>query len=159
MSEAFFDYPGEVTTDSGAIHFAPDWTEREWTQLVEGAQVVRFKVGQRLVQRGDADRNLLIVTLGSLDVLIPQGRKGKPISVAILPAGSVAGEQAFLDGLPRSADIVALEDGEAVLVSPEAFDALVARHPGLAFELLRELARMLSAKLRQANEFISKRLG
>jgi len=159
MSETFFDYPGEVTTDSGAVHFAPDWTEREWTQLVEGAQVVRFKAGQHLVRRGDADRNLLIVTLGSLDVLIPQGRKGMSTSVAILPAGSVAGEQAFLDGLPRSADIVALEDGEAVLVSPEAFDAFVARHPDLAMEFLRELARMLSTKLRQANEFISKRLG
>jgi len=159
VSDPFFDYPDQDSTDSVQIGFSPDWSDRQWSLLVEGARIERFKVGQILARRGDSDRSLLIVTEGCLDVRIPQGRKGVPTSVATLPAGSVAGEQAFLDGLPRSADLVALEDGEALLVSPESFEAFTLRHPDLALSFLRELAKVLSAKLRQADDFISRRLG
>ena len=158
MPDPFFDYPNQESP-SEEIVFLPSWTEPDWQALVQSAEVRRFRLGETLAHLGDADRTLLIVTAGSLDVLIPQGRRGKMASVATLGSGSVAGEQSFLDGLPRSANLVALEDGEALVPHPEAFESFAARHPALALAFLRDLARMLSTKLRRANEFIAQRLG
>ena len=158
MPDPFFDYPNQEVP-SEEIVFLPSWTEHDWTALVKCAEVRRFRQNEVLARMGEADRSLMIVTTGSLDVLIPQGRRGKTTSIAILGAGSVAGEQSFLDGLPRSADLVALEDGEALVLRPEAFEIFAARHPDLALSFLRDLARMLSTKLRRANDFIAQRLG
>lgn len=144
---------------SEEIVFLPSWTEADWRALVREAEVRRFRLGETLARQGEADRSLLIVTAGALEVLIPQGKRGKMASVAILGSGSVAGEQSFLDGLPRSADLVALEDGEALVLRPDAFEIFAARHPDLALSFLRDLARMLSTKLRRANDFIALRLG
>jgi CRP/FNR family transcriptional regulator, cyclic AMP receptor protein len=158
VPDPFFDYPDQEAP-SQEIVFLPSWTERDWQALVQSAEVRRFRKGETLAKMGEADRSLMIVTSGSLEVLIPQGRRGKMASVATLGSGSVAGEQSFLDGLPRSADLVALEDGEALVLRPEAFEIFAARHPDLALSFLRDLARMLSTKLRRANEFIAQRLG
>jgi CRP-like cAMP-binding protein len=67
----------------------------------------------------------------------------------------VIGEQAFLDGKPRSATLRAITDGEMLSVSLEAFQILAAHEPELARDMLLDLARTLSVKLRQANTFIS----
>ena len=88
-----------------------------------------------------------------LEVLIPRGASGKLRSTQVREAGAVIGEQAFLDGKPRSATLRAITDGEMLSVSLEAFQILAAHEPELA--MLLDLARTLSVKLRQANTFIS----
>lgn len=156
MSNPFFDYPEQDSgNSSGALVFLPDWGASQWSALMQQASIRRFHAGETLVRRGDIDRSLMIVTRGAIEVLIPQGRKGELVAVAVLATGSVAGEQAFLDNLVRSADLVAREEGEAVVVGVDAFDVFAGRHPELAREFLRDLARILSVKLRQANDIIS----
>lgn len=155
MSNPFFDYPEQDSGKSQPVVFLPEWGITQWSALMEHATVRRFRAGETLVRRGDIDRSLMIVTSGAIEVLIPQGRKGALVPVAVLSAGAVAGEQAFLDNLVRSADLVARDDGETVVVGVDAFDIFSGRHPELGREFLRDLARILSVKLRQANDIIS----
>ena len=69
---------------------------------------------------------LYLVASGSLEV-IGEGRRGRERRMAVIEQGSVFGEQSFFDGLPRSATVRALSDGELRSLTPEAFEVLAAR--------------------------------
>jgi len=68
----------------------------------------------------------------------------------------VFGEQAFFDGLPRSASVRALSDGEVRSLTREAFAVLAAREPELARALLLDLGRILSLRLRQTSALVAR---
>lgn len=78
-------------------------------QLISLARVVEFKPGKSICRQGSNDRSLFIVLEGKLSVAKSfDGRRRKV--VAILAEGSVFGETAFFFGMPRTADVVAMED-------------------------------------------------
>src|SRR5262245_38337482 len=68
--------------------------------------------------------------------------------VAILTSGAIVGDLAVIDGLPRSASVVALTDCELRFVSRHVFEDLARERP----EIYRYLVKLLSARLRQADE-------
>src|SRR5215212_278984 len=61
--------------------------------------------------------------------------------------GALIGEQALLDGSPRSSTVVALEPVEYLVVAASAFTAYVERRPRVALALLT----VLSARLRDSD--------
>lgn len=79
---------------------------------------------------------------GRLEVLAP-GRVSR-----VVEAPATVGELAFLDGRPRAAGVRALTHGEAQRLSFEAFEALSAREPRLARDLLLDLGRIVATRLR-----------
>jgi CRP/FNR family transcriptional regulator, cyclic AMP receptor protein len=67
--------------------------------------------------------------------------------------GDVVGELSALDGEPRSATAVAVDDVEAVVAPARLMSTMLERDPGLAGELLRVLAKRLRESDRQRLEF------
>ena len=65
------------------------------------------------------------------------------------------GEMAFLDGVPRSANIVADTDAECDLITLEDFESLGKNHPVLKIKMLQMLCLDLTGKLRKANRELS----
>ena len=59
--------------------------------------------------------------------------------VALVPEGSVFGEQVFFDGAPRSADVVAVSDGDLLELSTDALESLASRDPQLARTVLFDI--------------------
>jgi CRP-like cAMP-binding protein len=159
MLGSFFNYPsGDEVDESQEMVFLGEWDGEKWNKLLQHTQVRRFKAGENVIHKGDVDRAFYIVIEGSLDVLIPKGNTGRMQSVATVTAGTVTGEQAFLDSRPRSATLRAITDGEMLSLSLEAFEVFAAYYPELARDILLDLARILSVKLRNANKFITSRV-
>jgi CRP/FNR family transcriptional regulator, cyclic AMP receptor protein len=75
---------------------------------------------------------------------------GREITLDYADAGSVLGEIAVLDGGERTASVIAVQEGRYLRLSRAAFEAFVERQPGMAWRLMRELAR----RLRQTNTTI-----
>jgi CRP/FNR family cyclic AMP-dependent transcriptional regulator len=156
---SFFAYPNESTPeDTAALLFLDNQSDNDWAILLEFMQTDRFKTGEIVLRLGDGDRSLCVVTSGSLEVLAPHGRQGLR-RVTIIETGSIVGEQSFVDGRPRSATVRALTDGEMLRLSVESFEVLSAKHPMLARDILFDLARILSLRLRQRNQFIATLIG
>jgi CRP-like cAMP-binding protein len=156
MLQSFFDYSDQVETQQTQdLVFLPEWEEAKWKTLLKHAELRRFKAGDLVVRYGDTDRTFYIIIEGKLEVLIPQGNSGHLRLAAVYDAGIVVGEQAFLDGKPRSATLRAAADGVLLSVSIDAFNTLAAHEPELARDILMDLARTLSVKLRRASIFIS----
>jgi CRP-like cAMP-binding protein len=108
----------------------------------------RYGRGAVVLARGDADRSLFLIASGSVEVLVHEGNKERRVREQ--GPGTVLGEVAFFDGMPRSATVRALTDCELFRMGADAFEVLAARHPDLGRRVLLELGRVLAARLRQA---------
>jgi CRP/FNR family transcriptional regulator, cyclic AMP receptor protein len=68
--------------------------------------------------------------------------------LSLLGPGELIGELAMIDGLPRSASVIVLRDCSYRFISKESFQKFAASNP----EFYRELARVLSMRLREADQ-------
>ena len=156
MPGSFFDYPDQPESpQTQELVFLPNWDDVKWKKLLKYTEIRRYKAGDTVIRYGDSDRAFYIIVSGKIEVLIPQGNTAIMQRIQVSETGSVIGEQAFLDSRPRSATLRAMTDGAMLSTHLEAFQVFAAHEPELAHEILFELARTLSVKLRQANEFIT----
>ena len=114
--------------------------------LLQSGQILSFKSGSLLFQHGEPGGSMFVVISGLIEVsvLTPDGRK---ISLNRLGPGQCFGEISMIDGMPRTADTVALGDARLLSISREAFFDTSQRYPelGLAMvQLLCERVRWLS---------------
>jgi len=145
---SFFDYSGTRSDD----RFLGDWSELDWKKFMGFVMIRRFSQDDVLVQKGDLSRELFILTQGSIIVDIPQkGAESSSFSVTITP-GNIVGEQAFIDGLPRSQTLRASEDGEMMVMSYKSFEYFIAQEPQLGREFIIDVARVLSRRLRSTTQ-------
>jgi len=156
MLRSFFDYPDQAQAKpADDLVLLPNWPEDKWSMLVKHGELIGFQTGEDVIRHGDADRSFFIIIEGALEILIPRGKSGQLKRTQTTEAGAVIGEQAFIDGRPRSATIRALTNGKLLRLSVDAFEVLAAYQPDIARDILFDLARILSIKLRHANLFIS----
>lgn len=150
----FFDYEGERAKHAdGGFVFLADLPAEEWAHILAAAQRLRFAPGDIVVRQGDESRTLYIVASGELDVIFIN-ESGETKEISRIEPLSVFGEQAFLDGLPRSATVRARTVSDLHVLTREAFDALAARYPDLARKVLFELGRIVSLRLRSMTSLL-----
>jgi SulP family sulfate permease len=121
----------------------------EITAVLGYAQARRYAAGQLAIRRGEADRSLYIITEGHFEVLVPT--PSGPRRARRFGPGDIFGDLAFFDGQPRSADVRALEDAEALVMTSAGFDRLRLAHPRLALCFALDLGRILSVRFRAHN--------
>jgi anti-anti-sigma factor len=115
----------------------------------------RFRGGEIVIEEGSADRDLFLMSSGTVSVRVDVPGQGRQRRLASFSAGTVFGELALLDQQPRSATVTADTDVVCHVLSEEAFRALEKEHPGIAIKILKNLGRELSRRVRQANTIIS----
>ena len=119
-------------------------TANDWTLVADKASRVNFRKGQTLVHRGKRSNGVYLVVKGSARVQIPS----QPVSPEIGP-GEICGEMSFLDDVPASADVVALQDLEVYYLDRPTLEGLFELFPHLASRFYRSLATNLSNRLRE----------
>lgn len=101
-----------------------------------------------IVHRDGPGDALYILTSGKVKVACP-GEENETI-IAVMARGDIFGELSILDGEGRSADVVALEPTEVLVLSADDFNRCLADMPGIAVSLLRQLA----GRLRRSTSWI-----
>jgi CRP-like cAMP-binding protein len=69
--------------------------------------------------------------------------------------GTMVGEMAFLDGVKRSANVVAEGDVECAVFQVADFVGLQASHPVIHTKILRNIGISLATRLRKLNQDVS----
>jgi CRP/FNR family cyclic AMP-dependent transcriptional regulator len=147
----FLVFVEEAHEDSADLLFMPEATASDWAIVFSHAEVRRVDAGLALVQAGEHDRALYLLTEGTVGVRLPRDES----AFKTIDAPSVVGELAFFDGRPRSATLDAITDVEVVRLDQAGFDRLTEAAPELARTMLRDLARVLALRLRMASEVIA----
>ena len=108
-----------------------------------------MKKGPTLLLQGDPGDQVLILLSGNAKVTMV-AMNGREITLDYADPGALLGEIAVLDGGERSASVIALSSGSYLRLTRAAFEAFIERQPGVAWRLLKELAR----RLRQTNSTV-----
>lgn len=118
----------------------------ELDQLATHAAERRFAVGEMLVRRGEPGSSMIVLVQGRLRVGATSA-EGRELTIGLLGSGSVLGDMALLDGKPRSADVVAMSAGLALILERSAVLPFLRERP----ELLLRLLQILCERLRRAD--------
>ncbi len=97
----------------------------------------------------DEGDSLFIISHGSVKIA-KISDEGKEVILAILGPGEFFGDMSLLDGLPRSATVIAVEETAVSSIRRREFISLINESPLMAVKLLS----VLSQRLRDANSKI-----
>jgi|SRR5215212_6112260 len=129
--------------------FLADLHEADQAVVLQYTQARLYAPGELAVHCGEVDRSFFIIARGSFEVLVPAD--GDRQRVRVLEPGDLFGEVGFFDGLPRTADVVALEAAEALVLTQAAFQRLRLTHPRLALRFVLDLGRILGERFRASD--------
>jgi CRP-like cAMP-binding protein len=119
-------------------------------QLFANATPTKLAADEVLFLAGDVGDGCYRIEDGLLKVSMVSPSGAERI-LAILGAGSIVGELAIIDGLPRSATVTAVRDSELSFLSRAAFDAFTAKHP----EIYKHFVTLLATRLRDTDEALA----
>lgn len=154
FAASFFDYDSVAVHErSSELQLLAGRPRSDWEKVLAHTETRRFSRGETIIEAGEHDRALYLLTEGALGVRLA-GDPEKTFKA--IDAPSVVGEVAFLDGGPRSATLFGLSDGELLRLRLESFETLAAREPELGRAILFDLARIVTARLRLASDVIAR---
>ncbi len=105
-------------------------------EVARNATETSYPAGATVVRQGDPGDSLCVVTSGSLEVFRDDRL------VANLGPGDYFGEVSLIDGEPRSATVVAVDDVVVLSLSSADFDALL-NVPYVARAVMKNLATLI----------------
>ncbi len=123
--------------------------QAELTSLAERAIRKRFPKDSIIVQEDDVGDSLMVILTGRVKVVL-NSEEGKEIILSILKDGDFFGEMSLLDGEPRSATVIAMEDSTFLVIQRNDFLYQIEKNPSIAKAILSEM----SQRMRRADERI-----
>lgn len=101
-----------------------------------------FSAGENIIVFGDENTEVSVILEGQVHVL-NYSEVGKAIDYATLREGDIFGELAAIDGLPRSAWVIAKTPCRIGTIQGDVFVKTMTAHPGPALQLLQSLTRII----------------
>ena len=111
--------------------------------LARSCQERKYSAGTRLVSQGDTGVGLYILISGNVRITQAKNPDRAEEELGTQGAGTVLGEMALLDDLPRSATMTAIDDVTALLLPVWEFRSILHSNPDIAVKLLAVLSRRL----------------
>lgn len=118
-------------------------------------QIARMAVSRKVVRHttivfvGDSTDSLFVIVSGSAKVL-NRDAEGNEVILTLLGSGECFGEMGLIDGSPRSADVVANENCELLVIAKADFTSVLAGNVDLCLNIMKSLV----LRLREANRKI-----
>ena len=103
-----------------------------------------FHEGDVIIREGEHDCRLFIIVSGGVEIVKSLGSKNESRMRTFGPH-SYFGEMALIDGLVRSASVVAKEDTKILSLDQWNLRQEIEKYPAMAFELLQMLSRRIRA--------------
>ena len=123
--------------------------EVQRVELMRFARQNRVAAGKLLFSQGDPGDSLLVVLTGTLKVFIltPSGRE---VVLDYVSRGGLIGEIAVLDGGPRTAGVMAVDDCQLLMFRRADLLPFLSRHLDVALRVIE----VLCARLRRTNDLV-----
>jgi CRP/FNR family cyclic AMP-dependent transcriptional regulator len=122
-------------------------TDAELAALARLSQNRQYLPGTQILSGSDESTDVLFILSGRVQVQ-RYSKNGREVIYSIIGAGEVFGEFSAIDGLPRSALVIAIENTLVCRMSSIAFVSLLSSH----FDVALRLMRLLTARLRALSD-------
>ncbi|MFP4364481.1 MAG: SLC26A/SulP transporter family protein [Spirochaetia bacterium] len=114
-----------------------------------------YPAGSSVFVQGDAGNSLFLIVSGEADITIslPGGDRKK--RMVTLTYGTVFGEMALIDEKLRSANVDVMKDLECYKLPVDSFHHIKQENPEMAIKIITVISKILTQRLRNANNMIS----
>lgn len=126
----------------GLIPLFEPLRQAERRRLAELLRRQTVRKGETLFRRGDEGTALYIITSGRIRITLPSSQDDE-ITVTVFSNGDFFGEMALLDGMPRSADAVALEETHLYVLNRSDFITFLINNESAVKSILYALSMRL----------------
>lgn len=126
--------------------------KKELQTLAKACVQRKYSAGTTLISQGDSGAGLFVITAGKARITQAKDPDKAEEELGMADAGTVLGEMALLDDLPRSATVTAVEDVTALLLPVWEFRSTLHSHPDIAQKLLAVLSRRLRKAENRAHD-------
>jgi CRP-like cAMP-binding protein len=110
-----------------------------------------FRIGDVVFREGEVGDKLYLILEGKIRISREVSGMGEE-ALAVLGAGQAFGEMALIDEFPRSADARVHDRCRLLVLTKEQLEDLLLLEKDLAYEILWNFVRILSARLRETND-------
>ncbi|OYX96549.1 MAG: hypothetical protein B7Y74_00950, partial [Novosphingobium sp. 35-62-5] len=110
--------------------------------LARNGRQLRVRKGHVLLAVGLPANDVYLVIEGSVSVSLVSAQ-GRETVLRLIEQGEMFGELAAIDGQPRSADVVAVENSTLLVIPGATFVSLIEKEPVLSLWLARYLAHQV----------------
>jgi CRP-like cAMP-binding protein len=126
------------------------YSPRELEVVAGMVEIRSIRAGERIFVEGDAADWLAFVIEGKFSIT-KQGAHQQPITVSREYRSRILGEMAVIDGEPRSATCTSASNARLAVLRASDFEMLGEDYPRVGFRLLRDVAKIISARLRSTS--------
>ena len=132
-----------------SLYFA-DFSDEELFCVLELSREEVYETGQVIIQQGTGGSSMYLVIQGLVSIRKLTG--GQLVELRQISSGDGFGEMAVVSQMPHSATAVALEPTEIIAISGAI---LRQSSPGLAMKLYRNIAALLSERIRDGDQRVA----
>ncbi|MCP3912467.1 MAG: cyclic nucleotide-binding domain-containing protein [Actinomycetia bacterium] len=109
-------------------------SDEQVAHLAELADEAQIESGRTITEQGHVGHHAYVIVSGTADVQVNGN------SVATLDAGDIIGQISLFDQGPHTATVTSSSDMDLLVVDHQQFGDALANVPGLAVNMLKELA-------------------
>ncbi len=125
-------------------------TTQQAGEILAACTEILCTAGRVIYETGQTERALYILLEGTVEIDVASPRAGER-QLAQLEKGSVFGESSFFHASPHSATVKALSDARLLRLDRDQFNALLQKDNLAALRVAANSAKILAAKLQQAD--------
>jgi len=129
----------------------------EIDHLLTYARVESYRGGSEIYAKGSPGQSIMAVLRGTAK-MSSVSPEGKEIVLNIMKPGEIFGEIALLDGAERSADAIAMEDCDLLVLNRRDFMPVLENHADICLMLLRILCQRLRHTSEQVEDVLFRHL-
>lgn len=102
-----------------------------------------YRAGDVLFLEGETGEEMYVIQSGAVQVSKRIGDEERPL--ATLGRGEFLGEMAILNGKPRTASAIVVEDAKCLVIDGKTLESMIAKNPEIAMRLVKKLAKRLDS--------------
>ena len=111
-------------------------------ELAQKASTRKLVKGDVLMRKGEPGDSLFLIHNGWVKIVTVDS-KGDELIINKCGPGETIGEMALLDGAPRSATVVAMEDAEVLELKQDVFQHVLDQRPDVSLAIIRSYSERL----------------
>lgn len=130
-----------------SIALFEDFEAGDLDRLAASMRCYRAPAGLAIINEGDPGDYMVLILSGAVEI-VKRDAHGLPVQIAVAGPGKTLGEMSLIDGEPRFASCVAVDDVEFAVLDRAAMTALIAEDPQIGVKLMMEFLILLNQRLR-----------
>lgn len=123
--------------------------DEEIEEIIKDCFVASFKPGDLIIKQGDTSSDICVILTGEAEVIVHKGTS--KFSIVKLGRGDLFGELVLINETQRTADIVATEDTDILVMTYEHFFSNFSTKPQIFALMILNVTRLITKRLKASN--------